>query len=310
METRILQVNKIQERIYGEVKAEIQRCSVTRFGRTPGIAFLGFEGVPLGKYTLPLHLKAAMDTGFRVFHHIFPADVGFPEVAALIDRYNDDPEVNAIVILQPVPVHLNPILVENQIRPQKEVEGFHPQNMLGTMIPEINSHSCPMCLPQALMEIFREENLTIKKGSPWLFILDDEFLSNPLTRMIVRAAASRVVPKESPVTFINKDSEMVAAYCKNADYLVVVSKTPGFVDPDWLKQGVTIIDIYSNLVKEVPSKNDPSKLVPVIRGGVFVERVQGIASGILSIPGGLMTVVLAILLRNAVSAFKAQEKIN
>ena len=64
-----------------------------------------------------------------------------------------------------------------------------------------------------------------------------------------------------------------------------------------------IIDIYSNLVKEIPSKKYPGKMVPIIRGGVNVESVQNIASTILPVPGGLMSVVLPILLRNTLISF-------
>ena len=93
-------------------------------------------------------------------------------------------------------------------------------------------------------------------------------------------------------------------HCKRADVLVVVTKTPEYIQPEWLKPGVCIIDIYSNLVREVPSKADPSKLVPVIRGGVKVDSVNKIAGVLLPIPGGLMMVVMAILFRNTVISFR------
>jgi methylenetetrahydrofolate dehydrogenase (NADP+)/methenyltetrahydrofolate cyclohydrolase len=196
------------------------------------------------------------------------------------------------------------MLTENAIVPAKEVEGFHPQNMLGTMVPGIAANPYPMCLPEALHRIFLEEGVSVRKDDAWVFVLDDEFFTNPLTHMIVRTAAAKAVPKDSPLTIINRTSGKLVGHVRSADFLVVVSKTPCYVDPEWLKPGVTIIDIYSNLVKEVPSKNDPSRMVPVIRGGVSVEAVRGIASGILPVPGGLMTVVLALLLMNTVTAFR------
>ena len=188
--------------------------------------------------------------------------------------------------------------------PEKEVEGFHPVNMMGTMIPDIQASRYPMCLPEAMFEMFREAGIHPQKDQEWVFLLDDGFLSNTLTKMIVRAAASRVVPDDCAVSFINKESMYLVEHCKRADVLVVVTKTPEYVQPEWLKPGVCIIDIYSNLVREVPSKSDPEKLVPVIRGGVNVNSVTNIAGAILPIPGGLMTVVMAILFRNTVTSFK------
>jgi 5,10-methylene-tetrahydrofolate dehydrogenase/methenyl tetrahydrofolate cyclohydrolase len=85
---------------------------------------------------------------------------------------------------------------------------------------------------------------------------------------------------------------------------VVVTKDPEFIQPEWLKKGVCVIDIYSNLVKEIPNKNSPDRLIPIIRGGVDVSSVENIASAIFPIPGGVMSVVLAVMLRNALNAFK------
>ena len=303
METKILKGEAVRDRIFEEVRQELTRLQ-QQYQRVPGIAFIGFSGIPLGKYNMPLHVGTAGQLGFRVFQEILPEQVTEEEVSGVIEEFNRDLDINAIVILQPIPGHLNPLLMAGKIDPRKEVEGFHPLNLAGTLMPDIHLNPYPMCLPAALAEIFRENSVIPKKDDEWVFLLDDEFFSNPLTYMIVRAAASRAVPKECPLTFINKNSEKVADYCSRADFLVVVSKCPEYVNPAWLKTGVCIIDIYSNLVKEVPSKADPSKLVPVIRGGVGVESVKNIAGSILPVPGGLMTVVLGILFCNTLQSFK------
>lgn len=92
--------------------------------------------------------------------------------------------------------------------------------------------------------------------------------------------------------------------------MVIVTKDPEYVQTKWLKPGVCIIDVYANLVKEIPSKRNPNRIVPIIRGGVNVESVKDIASAILPIPGGLMSMVLAILFRNTLIAFKNSLKSN
>jgi len=160
-----------------------------------------------------------------------------------------------------------------------------------------------MCLPTALAEMFSDAGVQFEKDREWIFVLDDEFVSNPLTNMVVKSAASKVVPHDCSMTMINKSSKNLLDYFKRADVLVIVTKSPLYVKAEWLKPGVCIIDIYSNLVKEIPNKNDPNKLIPIIRGGIHADSVSNIASVILPIPGGLMTVVLSILLRNALTAF-------
>lgn len=303
METIILKGDRIQEIILAETKSEISRLK-EKYSRIPGIAFIGFKGVPLAKYSIPLHVNMAEELGFKVLLEIKEENVTEEELFRLIDELNHNNDIHAIVILQPIPPHLNPMRIVNRIDPKKEVEGFHPQNLLNTMLPEVLTGRYPMCLPTALTEIFADAGLKIKKGQEWVFLVDDEFFHNSLTNMIVRTSSMKVVPKDCPVTFVNRNSEKVVEHCKRADFLVIVTKYPEYVQPEWLKPGVCIIDIYSNLVKEVPSKNDPARLVPIIRGGIHADRVKDIAGAILPIPGGLMTVVLAILMRNSVMAFR------
>jgi methylenetetrahydrofolate dehydrogenase (NADP+)/methenyltetrahydrofolate cyclohydrolase len=303
METKIIRGDIIKDKIFNEVRTEVNLLK-GETGQVPGIAFLGFNCTPLAKYNIPLHVQMAQSMGFRVLTEIMPDDAAEEDVFRVIDRLNATAEIDAVVLLQPLPDHLNPVRIVNRIDPAKEVEGFHPQNIISTMVPDIHTSRYPMCLPEALFEMFLEAEVRLPRDQEWVFVLDDGFFANTLTKMIVRAAASKVVPDDCSVTFVNRESANLVAHCRRADVLVAVSKFPEYIQPEWIKPGAIIIDIYSNLVKEVPSKADPAKLVPVIRGGVNVEAVTGIASILLPIPGGLMTVVLAILFRNTLMAFK------
>ena len=303
METKIIKGDLVKDKIFNQVKAEIATLQ-EQHHKVPGIAFIGFPCMPLAKYNIPLHVQLAQSMGMNVTTKIMENDVTEEEIFDQIDVLNADHDVHAIVLLQPLPEHLCPVRIVNRIDPLKEVEGFHPVNMMGTMIPDIETGRYPMCLPTALFEMCHEADVHFQKDQEWVFVVDDGFFSNTLTKMIVRTAASRAVPDDCPVTFVNKDSGKLIEHCKRADILVIVTKTPEYIRPEWLKPGVCIIDIYSNLVREIPSKNDPSKMVPIIRGGVNVDSINHLAGAILPIPGGLMTVVMAILFRNTVISFK------
>jgi methylenetetrahydrofolate dehydrogenase (NADP+)/methenyltetrahydrofolate cyclohydrolase len=303
METNIIRDESLRDQILSGVKMDIIQIRET-YGNVPGIAFIGFVGVPLGKYNIPFHIGQAKQMGFRVFEEIRPETITEQELFDIVDTLNGNDDVHAIVLLQPLPSHLSPIRIMNRIDPRKEVEGFHPQNILDTLMPEIRRNGYPMCLPTALAEIFNHNGIQSLKGQEWVLLLDDEFFSNQLVNMVTRTAFTMAVPSGCPLTIVNMTSERVPELTRRADFLVVVTKKPESVRPEWLKPGVFIIDIYSNLVKEITSKNDPGKLVPVIRGGVNVEAVSGIAGGIIPIPGGLMSIVLAILFRNAVQSFR------
>jgi len=303
METKIIKGETIQEKIFMEVKNDIVGLK-EKYHQIPGIAFIGFTGIPLGKYNIPLHVNTAESLGFNVVKEVLPEYTTEEELFELIGGLNQRKDIHAIVLLQPLPRHLVPVRIVSKIKPEKEVEGFHPMNMLGNLIPEMNNNRYPMCLPTALFEMLGEASVPIGSRKEWVFVLDEEFFANSLTRMIVTTAASVVVPRDSSVAYIGKNAPNLEEYSRRADFLVIVTKEPEYFNCAWLKPGVCVIDIYSNLVKEVPSKNDPTHLVPVIRGGIKVKSAEGIAGAILPIPGGLMTVVMALLFRNAVTAFR------
>ena len=153
METKIIRGDVIKDKIFSEVKADVAGL-VKNSHKAPGIAFIGFQCVPLAKYNIPLHVQTARAMGFRVFTEIVPNDATEEAVFEMIDDLNDNDVVHAIVLLQPLPEHLNPVRIVNRIDPAKEVEGFHPVNMTCTMIPDIETGRYPMCLPEALFEMF------------------------------------------------------------------------------------------------------------------------------------------------------------
>jgi len=307
METKIIKGSALQEKVMNEVASEIIKLK-KEHNRLPGIAFIGFLGVPLGKYNIPLHVNMARNLGFNVIQEVKAEDVTEDDLFELIDKLNNDDDIHAIVLLQPLPVHLNSVKITARIDPDKEVEGFHAMNMMSTMMPDVRKPRYPMLLPTALNELFKSEGIQFQKDEEWVFVLDDEFFSNPFTHMIVRTAAYKTVPGNNVTTIINKESCNLVDHIQRADYLVIVTKHPKYIQPEWLKPGVCIIDVYANLVKEIESKKYPGKIVPVIRGGVNVESVKGIAKAILPIPGGLMSMVLALLFRNTLIAFKRSSK--
>ncbi len=131
-----------------------------------------------------LQVQMAEGLGFHVLTEVKPENVTEDELFELIDKLNKDEDIHAIVLLQPLPVHLNSVRITNRIDPDKEVEGFHPQNMLNTMMPDARESKYPMCLPTALYELFKNGGVQVQKNQEWVFVLDDEFFSNPVQEYV------------------------------------------------------------------------------------------------------------------------------
>ena len=108
--------------------------------------------------------------------------------------------VHAIVLLQPVPKHIRALKLLARIKKEKEVEGFHPFNAVDTLVNGVSNTLYPMCLPGSLFELFSYYGIQVSEGAKiFVFASDEDFLSNPFRSLILRVAASQVVPANCSV---------------------------------------------------------------------------------------------------------------
>lgn len=115
-------------------------------------------------------------------------------------------------------------------------------------MPDVQKNKYSMCLPAALFELFKHGGVKIQKDQEWIFVLDDEFFSNSFTNMIVRTASITVVPDDCAVTIVNSNSKKLVEHCKRAYYLIIVTKNPEYVQPEWLKPGNNPVASSSKIV--------------------------------------------------------------
>lgn len=304
MEAKILDGGIIRDKIFREVAEKIEMYK-SEYESRPGIAFLSFvDHIPLMKYTIALHVETAKSLGFTVLLKTCPALSNEDEMIEIIHKVNEDRSIHSIVLLQPVPKHINALSLIKEISKEKEIEGFHPLNAMDTLTLGVFNTQYPMCLPAALFELFSAYKIQMERGQEVVFAVDEDFIANPFRNLVMRVAASQAIRPDCSTTYVSLTHKNARDIIKRADYLFVISENPDSIDPEWLKKGVCIIDIYSNLIKEIPSKRDPKSMIPIIRGGVNIDRVQKVSGAIAPCPGGLMPVLLAVLLRNAILAFE------
>ena len=120
METKIIRGDPVRDRILAEVKAEVEQLKEEYHGE-PGIAFIGFGGVPLAKYNVPMHIQLATAAGLRVTSRIMDVDAGEEDLLEIIRAWNADDSIHAIVLLQPLPPHLNPVRISDVEAAQETV---------------------------------------------------------------------------------------------------------------------------------------------------------------------------------------------
>lgn len=304
MKAKIINGTEYQKINFYDIRKEITKLK-KKYKRRPGIAFVACVGhLPLMKYTIGFHEKTANELGFKTVVNALPHTVKEEALLEVIDNYNNDDSIDAILLLQPVPKHINALRIIGHIDSRKEVEGFHYENIMENLLHGSNKSRYLMCLPNSLLELFNISGIEIRAGQQFVFVADEDFLSDPFRSMILRAASSIIVPSNCARTLVNIEHPMLFKICEQADFIVVISEKPEFFKPTKLKPNVCIVDIYSNLIDEVPSKKDPKNLIPVIKGGVDTDFVMDKAGTIVPCPGGLMPVLLVVLFRNALLAFK------
>ncbi|MBX9634219.1 MAG: bifunctional methylenetetrahydrofolate dehydrogenase/methenyltetrahydrofolate cyclohydrolase, partial [Magnetospirillum sp.] len=223
--------------------------------------------------------------------HRLPADTTEHELLNLIEGLNDDPAVHGILVQLPVPKHIDSQKVIEAIRPDKDVDGFHPWNVgklaaggLG-LIP---------CTPLGSMMLLRD-TLGDLTGLKAVVIGRSNIVGKPMAHLLVRESCT--------VTIAHSRTKDLPGEVRQADIVIAAVGQPEMVRGDWIKPGATVIDVGINRIALPDGK---SKLVGDVN---FAEAVQ-VAGAITPVPGGVGPMTIACLLRNTLTAAARLHKLD
>jgi len=231
-------------------------------------------------------IKACEKVGIHSTEHRLPADTSQDDLLALIDTLNADPSVHGILCQVPLPDHIDTRLVLRSIRPEKDVDGFHPVNVgrlstgTGGIVP---------CTPLGVM-ILLESVIDDFVGLDAVVIGKSNIVGKPVANLLL--------DKECTVTVTHIHTENLPEIARKADIIVAAAGAPELVKGDWVKPGAVIIDVGITRIKGEDGKE---KLV----GDVAFDQCQH-ARAITPVPGGVGPMTIACLLANTVQAAKAQ----
>ncbi len=213
------------------------------------------------------------------------------ELIAIIDKLNNDPAVNGILIQLPLPDHIRPDSIIDAIDPGKDVDGFHPRNVgaLATgrwgMVP-CTPLGCRMLLEHILGDLSGLNAVVVGRSN---------IVGKPMAQLLLDANCT--------VTIAHSRTANLSAICREADILIAAVGCPEMIKGDWIKPGATVIDVGIN---RVPNKTkDKTRLVGDV---AFDEAVQN-ARAITPVPGGVGPITIACLLRNTLIATCRQYQI-
>jgi len=267
----------VREGVRGDVEALLART-----GATPGLAtVLVGDDAASAVYVAGKH-RACEEAGIASIHHPLPANASHEELAELLGALNADPAVSGILLQLPVPKPLDGSALTALIDPDKDVDGLTPisAGRLAQGMPGLRP-----CTPSGVIELLRRHEVELA-GAEAVVVGRSDLVGKPLAALLLQANAT--------VTVCHSRTRELPGACRRADVLVAAVGIPRLVRRDWVKPGAAVIDVGINRL--------PEGLV----GDVDFEGARERAGLITPVPGGVGPMTIAMLLRNTVSAARAQ----
>ncbi len=268
----------VKERVAEEVK------DLKKNGIEPCLAVILVGDDPASKVYVNNKKKACEFCGIRSLEYLLPADASQEELNSLVEKLNSDESVNGILCQLPLPAHLDEKEVLNLIKPEKDVDAFHPENVGHIMIGDFNFLPCT---PAGIMEMLKYENICLD-GKNCVIIGRSNIVGKPMAMLMLKENAT--------VTVCHSHTKNLKEVVARADVVVAAVGKAKFVTADMIKDGAVIIDVGINRCED-------GKLY----GDVDFEACKEKASYITPVPGGVGPMTIATLMQNTVTAAKIQK---
>ncbi len=292
MTAKIISGNEVAKEIRAELTQRVSKLK--ELDVTPGLVMIRVGEDPASVSYVSGKEKAAEEIGVWSQTIVLPESASEGELLSKAEEMNKAEHVDGILVQLPLPKHINADKVLNLIDPAKDVDGFHPVNV-GKML--IGDPYFMPCTPHGAVE------LMVRSGNPpegkhVVICGRSNIVGKPLMAMLVQKNKRA----NATVTVVHTGTRNMAEITRQADILVAAMGSPEVIKADMVKEGAVVIDVGVNRVGWKPSKKDPSKQVPDLRGDVEFETVKEKASAITPVPGGVGPMTITMLMVNTVVA--------
>lgn len=292
MTAEIISGTKIGKEILAELKLEVEAMKA-KTGKVPGLVTILVGSSPASISYVTLKVKTAIGLGFHEIQDDQPETISETDLLALIDKYNNDPNIHGILVQLPLPKHIDDKKVLNAIHPDKDVDAFHPVNIGRLMIGGDEVRFLP-CTPAGIQELIVRSG-TETSGAEVVVVGRSNIVGKPIAIMMAQKGKGA----NSTVTIVHTRTKDLAAHCKRADILIVAAGVPDLVKPEWIKPGSTVIDVGVN---RVGMNAETGKAI--LKGDVDFEKAKEIAGKITPVPGGVGPMTITMLMKNTLASAK------
>ncbi len=291
--------------IAGQIKAEVavEVAAARELGYVPSLAVIVVGDAPALWIYVRNKMRACEELGIYSETHTPSLSTTTEELLRLVESLNARKEIDGILIQLPLPAHVDTARLLEAIAPEKDVDGFHPMNtgrLLNGSSPE---RFLAPCTPAGVMEALRRNGIAVR-GRRAVVIGRSNIVGKPLAVMLMNASAT--------VTICHSQTVDLGAMTRKADILVAAIGRPGFVTPEMVQPGATIIDVGIN---RITTPEELERFFPgdearhasfLRRGSTLVGDVDpaafAISGAYTPVPGGVGLLTIAMLMSNTVKA--------
>ncbi|MCI7803799.1 MAG: bifunctional methylenetetrahydrofolate dehydrogenase/methenyltetrahydrofolate cyclohydrolase FolD [Oscillospiraceae bacterium] len=269
--------------VSSKVKAEVREetAELVKKGIKPGLAVVIVGNDPASRVYVNSKKKACEEVGFSSFEYALPEEITQEELLELVEKLNNDDSVDGILCQLPLPEQIDENAVINAIKPDKDVDAFHPFNVGKIMIGDF---AFLPCTPAGVMELIDSTGVDIS-GKSCVVIGRSNIVGKPMSMLLLH--------RNGTVTICHSRTKNLSEICTGADILVAAVGKANFVTADMVKEGAIVIDVGMNRLEN-------GKLC----GDVDFENVEKKAGYITPVPGGVGPMTIAMLMKNTLTAAK------
>ena len=274
---QVIDGKKISQEIKDELKEKA--AAMAKGGKKVALAVIQVGNDPASGVYVRNKKKACEYIGIESLSYELPEETTEEELVALIEKLNADTKVNGILVQLPLPKHINEEKIIQTISPDKDVDGFHMQNV-GALCT--GGKGYVSCTPLGIITLLKRSGIEIA-GKRCVVMGRSNIVGKPMAMLLLR--------ENGTVTICHSKTQDMKEITRQADILVVAIGKPKFVDETYVKEGAVVIDVGIH-------RNAENKLC----GDVDFDKVAPHTSAITPVPGGVGPMTIAMLMNNCVSS--------
>jgi len=278
MSARTIDGKAVADTLRLQVKERVEQ-RLTNNLRAPGLAVILVGSDPASEVYVRNKRKACAQAGIQSWAYDLAADTPQKTLLSLIDELNEHEEIDGILVQLPLPAHIDTETVIERIRPDKDVDGFHPYNMgrLALRLPVLRP-----CTPRGIITLLESTGETLR-GLDAVVVGASNIVGRPMSLELLLAGCT--------VTTCHRFTHDLPGQVARADLLVAAVGRPGLIKGEWIKPGAIVVDVGINRTAD-------GKLVGDVEFAPAAQR----AAWITPVPGGVGPMTVATLLQNTLDA--------